>query len=106
MDGNKFYWVSWYQTTEDYRPLTYPPNAGVLSWHCTGHRDHDGAATLVAMVKAENEEQAKAVIVVDWPEASDWRFCDGSEKLKRPNNRFPLQGWMEKRYSEQLSQQK
>lgn len=89
------YWVSWLQTTEDYRPLTFPPNGRVLGWWCSGYRSSDDAATICALVAAETEDDAKAVILKDWPEADEWRFCDEVEPDWDPNKggRFPPSEW-------------
>ena len=92
----KLFWISWYQPTEDYRPLTYPPNENVLSWHCTGSNSSEDIYTICSMVKAENEEEAKKTIQLDWPEAEEWRFCKIKESTEL-NDRFPLDDWMKKR---------
>lgn len=93
-----YFWISWYQPTEDYRPLTFPPNASVLSYHCTGIRDSDNASTLVAMVKANSPDNTKEAVKKDWPEADEWRFIQEIKPLVIPGDRFPLKDWMEERY--------
>jgi len=92
-----YYWISWYQPTEDYRPLTYPPNAGILGCWCTGVRA-DGASTLCAMVHANSQEQAEAIVQIDWPEAEEWRFCDETDL--NLGDRFPVEegSWQDKRF--------
>lgn len=90
------YWISWYQPTEDYRPRVYPPNPSILGYWCTGQRSSDGASTLVAWVEAGTEEIAKEYIQIDWPEATEWRFCNVVTEWKL-STRFPLSDWMERR---------
>lgn len=87
-------WISWYQPTEDHRPLTYPPNAQVLGWWHTG--SGEAGKTLVAIVEASTEEEAQAVVLKDWPEAERWRFCTDIES-KEMSDRFPLDDWMAER---------
>ena len=96
------YWISWIQPTEDNRPLTYPPNEGVLGWWCTGQGEDYW--TMCAMVRAENKEQAEQAIFKDWPEAEenkgldgDWRIFDEDVTLEL-GDRFPLSDWMEERF--------
>lgn len=91
------FWMSWYQPTEDYRPLKYPPNLGVLAYWCSGSRLSDDAHTLVAWVIAPNVRTAKAIIRIDWPEADEWRLCEELEKSWwPPSNRFPIDKKWEK----------
>lgn len=91
------YWISWYQPTEDFRPLTDPPNPSVLAWWCSGQR-MDGQATLVALVTAATESEAQAVILKDWPEVTEWRFNEYCEKDWLPGDRFPItKGWQRER---------
>ena len=85
------FWISWYQPTEDYRPLTDPPNAAVLGWWCSGERCSDSAATLCALVEAKDERRAYVVIKKDWPEAEEWRFCEPRDEAWEPNDRFPVE---------------
>ncbi len=100
-DELKYYWVSWYQPTEDYRPLSYPPNESILGWWCIGSRIDDGAFTLCALVKAMNADNAKQNIIKEWPEAIEWRFCDQRKTLML-SNRFPLSDWMIERFEQEL----
>lgn len=93
----KYWWISWYQPTDDVRPLNYPPGENVLGWWNSGTRCQDNAGCLVAQVRADSESQAKEEIAKDWPEADEWRFCDETDK-RAPNDRFPLSDWMEKRF--------
>jgi len=84
------YWISWYQPTEDHRPLSFPPNENILGWWCTGHSE--AGATLCAMVKALSEEEARFHVKVEWPEVEEWRFCEESDG--KVGDRFPLSEWM------------
>lgn len=98
----KRYWMSWYQTTDDYRPLTYPPNGAILGWWCTGHRNSDDAATIVALVGADNEGAAKDAIKRDWSEASEWRICREFAPDETLGDRFPVNNdWMKERIAAQ-----
>ena len=89
-----YQWISWLQPTEDYRPLTYPPNKEILGWWCSGYTDE--AATLCALVQAEDEQAAKAEVIKEWPEAERWRFCERRE-TKDLGDRFKPTGWMVER---------
>ncbi|MEM7284534.1 MAG: hypothetical protein AAF438_23290 [Pseudomonadota bacterium] len=94
---NNTYWISWWQPTEDVRPMTYPPGKSILGWWKTGSRLEDGASSLCAMVVAPNEQTAKEAIQTDWPEADEWRFAE----VKDPSSlgdRFPLEEWMVPRF--------
>jgi len=92
------YWVSWYQPTEDYRPLSDPPNQNILGWWCSGSRLSDDARTLCAVVLAVDEEHAKTAVTVDWPEAVQWRFVEEKSIDFVPGDRFPIgDGWERQR---------
>jgi len=86
------YWLSWYQVTEDYRPLTYPPNEAILGWWCSGESIH--GATLCAVVEACCEEDAWSAVKLDWPEmdpTSDARFISEKSNDYVPGGgRFPI----------------
>lgn len=84
------YWISWYQPTEDYRPITVPSRDIVVGYWKSGERCSDNASTICAWVKAENEEHAKSIIREYWPEAEEWRFCEESEKDFELSDRFSL----------------
>lgn len=95
----KVFWISWHQPGNDYRPLTYPPNESICAWWCSGFRVEGENETpiLVAVVKADTEQSAKDAVHTDWPEATDWRFCDEMKEL-RLSDRFPVQSaWAEQR---------
>jgi hypothetical protein len=92
----KTFWISWYQPTSDPRPLKFPPNENVLGWWETGLRCSDKAITICALVLAGNKKSAERAIRLDWPEASEWRFCEEKEDAIL-SDRFPLNEWMSKR---------
>ena len=97
MRDMNLYWCSWIQKTSDHRPVTYPPNDGVIGWWCSGY-DGDDWAILCAWVKAKSQEAAFDVVKQDWPEIEEWRFCE--QKLKyEASDRFPTAGtmWMQER---------
>lgn len=96
------WWLSWVQPTPDYRPVTDPPNAGVLGWWCTGF-DSEDSAILCAAVIGKNENDAKDKVIEDWPEAetSTWRFCEPMEHPYKLSDRFPLDGWAKERFKQE-----
>lgn len=96
----KRFWISWYQPSEDYRPLTYPPNAAVIGWWRTGDAETMSGITaysLVALIEARSARAARSSVRKDWPEAACWRFCDEKPSGWLPNDRFPLSDWMRER---------
>lgn len=97
----KRWWMSFWFKGEDYRPLNYPPSEGILGWWCSGYGS-DGNA-LCLLVEAETEEQAKTLLLKDWPESADtkWRFCNEQPADWLPNDRFPFSEWMKKRIGAQ-----
>jgi hypothetical protein len=85
------FWISWYQNTEDYRPLTDPPITAVKHWWCSGNADE--GATLCAVVEAATELAAQEAVRKSWPEASDdcFRFCEKKDTdWLPPSGRFPV----------------
>ena len=101
---SKLYWCSWYQSTEDYRPVKYPPTEQILGWWCSGHSLK--GATLCAWVKAEDTADVLKTVNKNWPEITSmdqFRFCDEKDKYE-PCDRFPIEPyeWMEKRFEEYL----
>jgi hypothetical protein len=93
----KRFWLSWPQPTEDFRPLTDPPDERVVGWWCSGYDSRD-RATLCALVNATNLAEAKAAVRASWPEAPSkraaWRIEDEHEPAWLPGDRFPLSDWM------------
>lgn len=97
-----YFWTSWKhyfkeddEASQDYRPLTYPPNEGVLGWWCTG--EGDNYFTLVGMIKADTEEKAWEVVSVDWPGYEE-RFIESVTDLTL-SDRFRLEGWAKERFA-------
>lgn len=86
------YWVSWYQPTQDFRPISFPPNKNILGWWKTGE-DISNESILVAIVDATSIDHVKAIVHIDWPEVTNWRFIDKRKTLYL-NDRFILTGWM------------
>jgi len=91
------FWISWWQPGEDYRPLTFPPNNHILGWWRSGERG-EGESSLCAAVSAKDEDAAKRYVLKDWPEATDWRFCNVVASDYVPGDRFPLSDWMKPRF--------
>lgn len=94
------FWLSWPQPTEDFRPLTDPPDARVLGWWCSGYDSQD-RATLCALVTGRTMQEAKQAVRVSWPEAprarGHWRIEEERDSEWTPGDRFPLDPWMEQR---------
>lgn len=84
-------WISWYQPTDDHRPITYPPNVAILAWWCTGYSEK--GSTLCALVDSQSEDDARMKLLKDWPEIEEWRFCEDRDS-KSFTSRFPLKDWM------------
>jgi hypothetical protein len=104
--NHKRFWLSWPQPTEDYRPLTDPPDGAVKGWWCSGY-DSKERATLCALVDAASLTAAKNAIRRSWPEAPSarqvWRIESERDKDWLPGDRFPLSPWMTHRLgSEQV----
>lgn len=91
-----YQWISWHQPGGDYRPLTYPPNSEILGWWCSGHAGK--SATLCALVRADDESEARALVLKDWPEAERWRFCEPRDNTN-VGDRFKPSDWMIERMS-------
>lgn len=80
------FWISWYQPTEDYRPL----KEGISYWKTGQTVSEPVQYTLCAVVDAEDKGAAKKRILEDWPEAHNWRFCDSVPDGWEPSSdRFP-----------------
>lgn len=87
------FWISWYQPTDDYRPVYDPAKESEPLGHaywCSGQRCSDDAWTMCAMVDAEDESAAEEVIQKYWPEAKEWRFCEEKPASWTPGDRFPM----------------
>lgn len=89
------YWLSWFQPGDDFRPMTYPPNASVLGWWKSGITEY--GSTLCALVREQSESLAWSAIEQDWPDMEDKRFCEDKGSLFLPGDRFPLSDWMKER---------
>lgn len=89
------YWISWYEKSEDYRPLNFPPNNSVKGWWKSG--ESDDASILCAVVDAENEDKVWESIEIDWPGSRQIRFCEIRKSDYKPGDRFPVSDWMKDR---------
>lgn len=94
-----YYWCSWIQKSEDYRPLNYPPNEQVLGWWCSGY-DGKNNPIICAQIKAQDEENAKLVVQTDWPEMYEWRFINKENDLNL-SDRFERKDWMVERVKQE-----
>jgi hypothetical protein len=94
---NNLRWISWNQHGDaehepDNRPVAWPPPAEVLAFWGTG--SGDGYCTVVALVRADSEDAAVALIEEAWsPGIGKWRFNDACDSEKPPNDRFPPPHW-------------
>lgn len=97
----KRFWLSWEETSQDYRPLTDPPNRAVLAWWCSGEAGDSSHRALVALVEETTLDLAKAAVMESWPcpgAAPVWRFCSQVSFDWRPGDRFPIsKGWSQER---------
>jgi len=93
----KRFWVSWVQTTQDFRPLSDPPNIRILGWWCSGIVSPK--YNLCAVVEAESVDAAHEAVLIDWPESDEWRFIEEKPKDWLPGDRFPLSDWMVERFT-------
>ena len=96
---SKRYWLSWYEKSEDHRPLKYPPGKNILGWWCSGYRGDGESKTMVALVKAGSESIAWLHVERDWPQPQgmEQRFCNEVSDNWRPSDRFPIADWMKPR---------
>lgn len=88
------FWISWWQPTEDYRPVYDPSRESEPFNHnywCSGS-DGSGDWSMCALLKAKNKADAKARIKKYWPEADVFRFCDEKPDGWTPSDRFPMKG--------------
>ena len=103
----KRFWICWHQPTEDERPLTFPPNAAILGWWCTGYgygyeqEDLPIIPVICALVEADTLPAALKAIKKDWPEAElngsdDWD-AEVEANWLPPKDRFPPSDWMSER---------
>ena len=94
------YWLSWWQPTKDYRPLTFPPNEQILGWWCSAEEGEyeTTAFAICSVVMGTDEDDAKNAVLIDWPEADRWRFIEKMEKKDKLSDRFPItEDWIKER---------
>jgi len=99
----KLWWVSWNQAADpergiDSRPVKWPPPEPVLAFWETGIGDalaaDESYSTVVALVRASNESEAEAVVVVAWsPGVAKMRFNREYAEGQPPGDRFPAPAW-------------
>lgn len=87
--GNRC-WISWEQPGDDYRPIMVPPRESVVGYWCSGMAAEQSVSTMCAVVNADDEQHAKRLIEVYWPEAVRWRFADMKPPGWLPGERFPM----------------
>jgi hypothetical protein len=99
MSERKRFWISWVQDTDDYRPVSYPPNKAVLGWWWSGTTPN--GYSLCAVVEANSLEDAVSKVLIDWPEISgdNLRFCDQRGSSYVPSDRFVMEDWMKERFN-------
>lgn len=84
------HWFSWYQPTEDYRPIKWPLPPHIPHYWCSG-QVADDSYSLVAVVDAPDEEGAIAAVREYWPDMGELRFCEEKEDGWLPqSDRFPV----------------
>jgi len=95
-------WVSWAQHGNaehepDSRPVAWPPPPEVLAFWETGLGGGNGAdayCTVVALVRADSDHAAKAVVEAAWaPGVGEWRFNREYDGPRAPGDRFPPPNW-------------
>ena len=88
----KRFWISWYQPSEDYRPIEVPPVDIVPGYWCSGEEfGGKNRFIMCAVVCAAIIKDAEIRISEYWPEAEDWRFCIEQEEDWMPDkDRFPI----------------
>lgn len=88
---DKRFWVSWFQLSDDYRPLQDPPQPeNIKAWWCSGSSEY--GATLCAIVDAVDEDTATSCIENAWGigDVGDFRFVEEREDSWFPGDRFPI----------------
>jgi hypothetical protein len=87
------YWLSWYHST------ALGPFELHSPWWVSGERVSDGAATVCAAVKANDEKSAKLAVIASYDETPtwlEWRFCEEKPVGWEPfGDRFPRGYWMQ-----------
>lgn len=88
------FWISFYSSEEDYRPIHDPPDSRIIGWWCSGQTMD--SAVLCILVDAASEADAAEAINLEWPETvgmTDWRFFGERSSEWLPGDRFPLPKW-------------
>lgn len=97
------WWLSWNQEADpkhglDSRPVHWPPPLAVLGFWESGVAMDDSYSTVVALVRAPSEAEAKHAVLNAWtPGVGEWRFCHTYDGDGPPGDRFPPCEWSVKR---------
>lgn len=97
--ADQMWWLSWNQLADpkhglDSRPVKWPPPVAVLGFWESGFAGDGSYTTVVALVRAPSEADAKRVITAAWsPGVGEWRFCDEHPADQPPGDRFPACEW-------------
>lgn len=86
----KRFWISWLQDTEDFHPITSPPNPSIVGWWRSS--ESDDFHVLCAVVDARNADEARDAILQEWPlamEQAGWSHFDNKPLDWLPHNSFP-----------------
>ena len=95
----KLWWLSWNQAADpqhglDSRPVAWPPPEPVLAFWQSGFAFDESYSTVVALVRADSESAAVAIITSAWsPGVGEWRFNREYTENVPPGDRFPPPGW-------------
>ncbi len=92
----KRFWVRFWTSADDYRPLIFPPIEGILGWWCSGTRDRDvEESCIIVWIESENQDTATQTILKHWPEFLD----DDNASFQtvpldwKPSDRFAVSEW-------------
>ena len=89
------FWISWREPVGpdgDPRPNgEWPVPDGIKRYWESGVGLGPGGAfaTMCAVVDADSQGAAEALIARSWPNHGEWRFCEPKEDDWRPGDRFP-----------------
>lgn len=95
----QIWWMPWNQMADpkygtDSRPVKWPPPKAVLGFWESGYTADGSYSTVVALVSADSEADAKRVISRAWtPGVGEWRFCRKYSEGGQPGDRFPPCEW-------------
>jgi hypothetical protein len=88
---------------DEWRPDGWLPHPNVLGVLCSGEtRTSD---IMVALVEAFSSDSVRNIILTDWTQAGEERFCEPVDATWTPGERFPLTVWMTEQIEQQQHQQ-